>query len=36
MLNLEIDGKPVQVPSGSTVMDETTCMVKALERLSYF
>ena len=35
-LKLEVDGKPVEVPHGSTVMDERTCMVRALERLSYF
>ena len=36
MLKVEIDGKEVEVPHGATVMDETTCMVRALERLSYF
>ena len=36
MLKVEIDGKEVEVPHGSTVMDEDTCMVKAAERLAYF
>ena len=35
-LKVTVDGTEVEVPHGSTVMDDTTCMVRALERLSYF